>query len=166
MGVLNLFGMFTAGMTLNTNATGTNPLPAGSSVPFDTNIAAGGGPETVAVTIEQFGQQAPTALTDAASIATAMQNAMTGLQQTAFSVTLAGNRTLANPTGTPIPNMRYSWRVTQDATGNRTLAYGTMFLFAGGTPTLSTAANAVDLIVGYYDSALGKFLCQLSKAYA
>jgi hypothetical protein len=33
----------------------------------------------------------------------------------------------------------------QDATGSRTLAFGSYYDFAGGTaPTLSTAANAVD----------------------
>lgn len=62
------------------------------------------------------------------------------------SVTLAGNRTLDNPT-----NMKdgatYIVTVKQDATGSRTLAYGTAYLWPGGTaPTLSTAANAIDII--------------------
>jgi hypothetical protein len=63
-----------------------------------------------------------------------------------FSVTLGGNRTLANPTNLTA-GQSGSIFVTQDGTGSRTLAYGSYFDFAGGTaPTLSTTANAVDRI--------------------
>ena len=78
------------------------------------------------------------ALTDASSIATnlALSNN--------FSVTLAGSRTLANPTNT-VAGQSGSIFITQDGTGSRTLAYGSNFKFAGGTaPVLSTAANSVD----------------------
>ena len=81
-----------------------------------------------------------TGLTDAASIATdlALSNN--------FSVTLAGNRTLANPTNT-VAGQSGSIFITQDGTGFRTLAYGSYFKFVGGTaPTLSTAAAAIDRI--------------------
>lgn len=61
-----------------------------------------------------------------------------------FSVTLGGNRTLANPTNIT-PGQSGSIFITQDGTGNRTLAYGSYWDFAGGTaPTLSTVAGAVD----------------------
>ena len=63
-----------------------------------------------------------------------------------FSVTLGGNRTLANPTNT-VAGQSGSIFITQDGTGSRTLAYGTNYDFAGGTaPTLSTTAGAVDRI--------------------
>jgi len=63
-----------------------------------------------------------------------------------FSVTLGGNRTLANPTNLTA-GQSGSIFVTQDGTGSRTLAYGSYFDFAGGTaPTLSTTAAAVDRI--------------------
>jgi hypothetical protein len=63
-----------------------------------------------------------------------------------FSVTLGGNRTLANPTNT-VAGQSGSIFITQDGTGSRTLAYGTNYDFAGGTaPTLSTAAGAIDRI--------------------
>ena len=63
-----------------------------------------------------------------------------------FSVTLGGNRTLANPSNITA-GQSGSIFVTQDGTGSRTLAYGSYFDFAGGTaPTLSTTANAVDRI--------------------
>ena len=46
----------------------------------------------------------------------------------------------------------YIWRIVQDATGSRTLSFGTAFKFSGGTaPTLTTAANAVDVLTGYSD---------------
>lgn len=61
-------------------------------------------------------------------------------------VTLAGNRTLDNPTNVAAGGL-YRLRITQDATGTRTLAYGTNFKFPGGTaPTLSTGVDAVDLL--------------------
>jgi hypothetical protein len=61
-------------------------------------------------------------------------------------VTLAGNRTLDNPTNLK-SGAYYSLIVKQDATGSRTLAYGTAYKFFGGvTPVLSTTANAVDII--------------------
>lgn len=63
-----------------------------------------------------------------------------------FTVTLAGNRTLANPTN-PKDGATYCIIVKQDATGSRTLAYGTNYKWEGGTaPTLSTGANAVDIL--------------------
>jgi hypothetical protein len=63
-----------------------------------------------------------------------------------FSVTLGGNRTLANPSNT-VAGQSGSLFITQDGTGSRTLAYGTNYDFAGGTaPTLSTTAGAIDRI--------------------
>ena len=81
-----------------------------------------------------------TALTDAASIATdlALSNN--------YSVTLAGNRTLANPTNI-VAGQSGSIFITQDGTGSRTLAYGSYFKFVAGTaPVLSTTAAAIDRI--------------------
>ena len=63
-----------------------------------------------------------------------------------FSVTLAGNRTLANPNNIDA-GQTGSIFVTQDGTGSRTLAFGNKWAFAGGTaPTLTTTAAAVDRI--------------------
>jgi hypothetical protein len=63
-----------------------------------------------------------------------------------FSVTLGGNRTLANPSNLTA-GQSGSIFITQDGTGSRTLAYGSYYDFAGGTaPTLSTTAAAVDRI--------------------
>ena len=63
-----------------------------------------------------------------------------------FSVTLGGNRTLANPSNLTA-GQSGSIFVTQDGTGSRTLAYGSYWDFAAGTaPTLTTTASAVDRI--------------------
>lgn len=63
-----------------------------------------------------------------------------------FTVTLGGNRTLANPTNI-VAGQTGSIFVVQDATGGRTLSFGSYFKFPAGTaPTLSSAANAVDRI--------------------
>lgn len=63
-----------------------------------------------------------------------------------FAVTLAGNRTLANPTNT-VAGQSGSITVIQDGTGSRTLAFGNYWKFPGGAaPALSTTVDAVDRI--------------------
>jgi hypothetical protein len=70
-----------------------------------------------------------------------------------FSVTLGGNRTLANPTNLTAGQSGVIV-VTQDATGGRTLAFGSNWKFPGGTaPTLTTAASSVDVIAYYVESS-------------
>jgi hypothetical protein len=70
-----------------------------------------------------------------------------------YSVTLGGNRTLANPTNLTAGQSGVIV-ITQDGTGSRTLAYGSYFKFAGGTaPTLTTTAAAVDVLAYYVESS-------------
>ena len=81
-----------------------------------------------------------TALTDGATITPdfALSNN--------FSVTLAGSRTVANPTNL-VAGQSGSIFITQDGTGSRTLAWGSYWDFATGVaPTLSTTAGAVDRV--------------------
>jgi hypothetical protein len=81
-----------------------------------------------------------TALTDGATITPDLADSNN------FSVTLGGNRTLANPSNI-VAGQSGSFFITQDGTGSRTLAYGSYYDFAGGTaPTLSTTASSVDRI--------------------
>lgn len=88
-----------------------------------------------------------TALTDGATITPDMNNANN------FSVTLGGNRTLANPTNLTAGQSGVIV-ITQDGTGSRTLAYGSYFKFPGGTaPTLTTTASAVDVLAYYVESS-------------
>ena len=87
-----------------------------------------------------------TALTDAATITPDFDD------NNNFSVTLAGNRTLANPSNITAGQSGVIV-VTQDSTGSRTLSFGSNFKFAGGTaPTLTTTASAVDVIAYYCES--------------
>ena len=70
-----------------------------------------------------------------------------------FSVTLGGNRTLANPSNITAGQSGIIV-VTQDGTGSRTLAFGSYWKFAGGTaPTLTTTASAVDVLAYYVESS-------------
>ena len=119
----------------------------GSNVVVDTDIGS---------TVQSY--DADTAKTDVAQTYSAGQRGtITALTEGAtitpdlaasnnFSVTLAGNRTLANPTNI-VAGQSGSVFITQDGTGSRTLAFGSYWDFAGGTaPTLSTAASSVDRI--------------------
>jgi hypothetical protein len=79
-------------------------------------------------------------LTDAACIAVSSSNANN------FVVTLGGNRTLKAMTPAQ-PGQTGLIYVYQDGTGSRTLAYNSVYKFAGGTaPTLTTTASAVDIL--------------------
>ena len=70
-----------------------------------------------------------------------------------FTVTLGGNRTLANPTNI-VAGQSGVIQINQDGTGGRTLAFGSYWKFVGGTaPTLTTTASAMDELVYYVESA-------------
>ena len=63
-----------------------------------------------------------------------------------FTVTLGGNRTLANPANLAA-GQSGSIFIVQDGTGSRTLAWGSYWDFAAGVaPTLTTTAGAVDRV--------------------
>jgi len=82
-----------------------------------------------------------------------------------YTVTLGGNRTLANPTN-QVAGQSGSIFIVQDGTGSRTLAYDTNYDFPGGTaPTLSTAAGAVDRI-DYVVKASGSIHCVFTANYS
>lgn len=85
---------------------------------------------------QNFGIQT---LTDAANISWDLDTEQVSV------VTLAGNRTLDNPTNI-VPGGTYMLIVKQSG-GSNTLAYDTAYLFPGGVaPTLSTAAGAIDVL--------------------
>ena len=63
------------------------------------------------------------------------------------SVTLTNNRTLAAATN-QVDGGVYVLSVVQDGTGSRTLSFNSNYKFTGGSaPTLTTGANARDVIV-------------------
>jgi hypothetical protein len=98
-------------------------------------------------------------LTDAATIAVDMSAFINAI------VTLGGNRTLGQPTNTKI-GQTGRIRIRQDATGSRTLAYHTNWKFENGTvPTLTTAANATDIL--FFEVMDSSFIfASLSKGVA
>jgi hypothetical protein len=103
---------------------------------------------------------ADVALTDGANIS------VNAALSNNFYVVLGGNRTLDNPTN-PANGQVINVRISQDGDGSRTLAYGTKYLFPGGTdPTLSTGANDVDFMSCKYDAVLDAWLCNMTLDYA
>jgi hypothetical protein len=100
----------------------------------------------------------PQVLTDGATISWDMADGYNA------RVTIGGARTLDAPT-----NMQEGWtyvlEVIQDATGGRTMTWPASFNWgAAGAPTLSTAANKVDLVTLYCrDAATPKFRAVFNK---
>jgi hypothetical protein len=94
------------------------------------------------------------ALTDAATITTDASLGNT------FTVTLGGNRTIANPTN-PIAGQKIIYSLTQDATGSRTVTWGAAFRFGTDipVPTLTTTAAKTDHIGFLYNAASSTWDC-------
>ena len=59
-------------------------------------------------------------------------------------------------------------KIKQDGTGSRTASFGTgdstAVKFAGGAPTLSTGANAIDVVTVFYDGT--DYIGNIAKAFA
>lgn len=147
------------GLTTSAVTTASFPLTGNEAVAFDAQLSQGLNPNMVAISTSQIrGYERPAvALTDAATIATDASLA------NMFTVTLAGNRTLATPTNLQSGGSIY-FEVVQDSTGARTLTYGTAFKFSGGTNTLTTTASAIDTIACRYDGTI--LLCNLATKYS
>jgi hypothetical protein len=109
---------------------------------------------TAATTVEQ-GALAPNVvnLADAATIALDVS------QGNDYRVTIAGDRTLGNPSN-PTDGQKIVVQVTQGSGGGFTLSYGGGFEFSAGLPqpTLSTTAGDTDLLAFIYNAAKGKWL--------
>lgn len=91
--------------------------------------------------------------------ATITPNAANGSVQ---KYTLTGNITW-NAFGTPVAGQSITMILVQDATGSRTLT-STGIKWAGGTKTLSTAANSIDIATVYYDGT--NYYGSLAKGFA
>jgi hypothetical protein len=77
-----------------------------------------------------------------------------------FIVTLGGNRTLGAPTSA-VAGQGGVITIQQDSTGNRTLAFNSVWKFPNGiVPALTTTANATDVLVYSVDTA-SRITCQL-----
>jgi hypothetical protein len=77
------------------------------------------------------------------------------------TMTLNGNITL-NSLGNAVAGRSMTLIITQDGTGNHTLT--SSMLFAGGIKTLSTGANAIDVVSVFYTGS--SYYATLSKGYA
>ena len=135
-------GLLTAANNLSDVANaGTSRTNLGLAI--GTNVQAFDADNAVTDAAQTFtsGQRGEiTALSDGATITPDMNDSNN------FSVTLGGNRTLANPSNIAVGQCG-SIFVAQDGTGSRTLAFGSYWDFVDGTaPTLTTTASAVDRI--------------------
>jgi len=84
-----------------------------------------------------------------------------------FSTTFTANVTTAPTISNPKDGQTINWYITQDGTGGRTIVWPTSFKWPGGiAPVLSTAVNAVDLLVASYRSSTGFWSCTLQKGFA
>ncbi|TAH34279.1 hypothetical protein EYC59_03100 [Candidatus Saccharibacteria bacterium] len=64
-----------------------------------------------------------------------------------FNLTLTGNVTFTFSGATSGKACAMSIYLKQDATGSRTVTWPAAAKWSGGAPTLSTAANATDIVV-------------------
>ena len=94
-------------------------------------------------------------LTDAATIAVG-----TPAHRAVLTVTLAGNRTLGNPSGTFLNGHQFQTVIRQDGTGSRTLAYGSDYAFSDSipSPTLTTGASKTDTLGWQFDATKAKWI--------
>ena len=125
--------------TAPTAASGTNTTQIATTA-FVTAASGGGVSLDTANTWTKGQRGEVTTLTDAATITPDLNDSNN------YSIVLAGNRTLANPTNCTA-GQSGSVFIVQDGTGSRTLSWGSYWDFAGGTaPTLTTTAAAVDRV--------------------
>lgn len=144
-GTVGQIGVYAgSGTTISgqTVASGVVLKGQGAAVPVASAIADNGSN----VAISEAALTTPVALTDGATIATnaALSNV--------FTVTIAGNRTLSNPTNL-VAGQFITWQLKEDATGSRTLALDTDFnLINGGTFAMNSAANAKTTLSCFVDT--------------
>jgi hypothetical protein len=128
----------------------------GSLVSTQADVSGKANTSDIGTTIQAY--DADTAKTDVAQTFTAAQRGTVGTLTDGatitpdfatannFTVTLGGNRTIANPTNLTA-GQSGSIFIVQDGTGSRTAAWGSYWDFAAGTaPTLTTTAAAVDRV--------------------
>jgi hypothetical protein len=134
----------TTASTINNTSIGVTTAAAGSF----TNLTAD------TTTLDDI-RETVAALTYGATIT---PNAADGSIRT---ITLTGNVTFSAFT-TPVSGQTITLIITQDATGSRTLT--STMKFAGGSKTLSTAANAIDILTVSYIGTT--YYASLAKAFA
>lgn len=82
---------------------------------------------------------------------------------TFFSLTMAGNYTLSNPTNLQDGDV-LNFNIYQSGSTARTLSFGTMYKWAGGTvPTVSVGTGKIDMIRATYDALTSRLYCEMIK---
>jgi hypothetical protein len=124
-----------------------------------TGVTASSASAAAQATTVEPGAIAPAvvALADAATVA---PDASLGND---FRVTIAGSRTMANPSN-PVDGQKITLQVTQGSGGPFTITWGSGYQFSAGLPqpTLSTTAGQTDLLGFIYNAAKGKWLLAAS----
>jgi len=83
-----------------------------------------------------------------------------------FTIAMTGNVTSAMTMSNAKDGQTINVFITQDATGSRTMVWPASFKWPGGTTgTLTTTANAIDLIVATWRSATSTWACALTKDF-
>jgi hypothetical protein len=146
---------------------------AGLTYNSTTQALAVGGPITIGGSILMGGAFLGLLVNGNAQTATvAIPFAGTGMavdcrRSNVFATTLSGNITGAPAISNVGDGQTINWRLQQDATGNRTMAWPSNFRWPGGTAgVLSTGANAVDLLVATFFASTGTWLANLIKGFA
>ncbi len=134
-------GLATGGGDLTADRVITVTAATGANVQAGTSTAVAVTPKALADAMP------PVSVSYAASVSLDLS---TGLN---FDLgALTGNLVLANFTSAKV-GQSGRIRIPQDATGGRTISFGTNFKAPGGAQSLSTAANAVDLLVYFVRDA-------------
>lgn len=121
----------TDGLSISWSSIPVSSIVESALIPLENTVNA--------FTAQQYFAEAT--LTDGVTINWAVSGAQVA------KVTLAGNRSMAAPTGLQ-NGAFYSLMVIQDATGSRTISWNSVFKWNSGVaPTLSTAANSKDMFV-------------------
>lgn len=153
LGTGTAFGVVPTGLDASTTAKGISEFATVAEFRIGTDAARS------LVVSEVWNAAAEVTLTYAATIAMDMATFING------AVTLTGSAALGNPTNEK-PGQTGHIRFVQDATGGRTLTYGTDWEFSGGTPpALSPAPNAEDILF-YRVIAANRIVGSMLKAVA
>lgn len=150
-------------------------LPSANTLGFATNttqrvtISSGG---LVTINAPDSSTQALTVTGGAATPNTAVSFSATTMtvdctRGNVFATTFTANVTSAPTLSNPQDGQTINWFITQDATGSRTMTWPASFKWPGGSAiALSTAANAVDLLVATYRSGTSAWYVTLLKGFA
>ena len=148
---------------LSTHVSGT--LPAANGGTGLATTGAAGSILTSTGTAWQSGGGAATPPSAVIFASTGM--AINCLLSNVFSTTFTANVTSAPVISNAVDGQTINWFITQDATGGRTITWPASFKWPGGVvQTLSTGANAVDLLSATYRSSTGFWYASTLKAFA